>query len=90
LGRAKANNLYAGLLKVVEGLKNNGNNIEDLCNVVISDFDPDFKIDYLAVVDPILLKSLKTFDPAKGCVVLIAAYLEGVRLLDNLVISPQH
>jgi len=45
------------------------------------------KIDYLEICESKTLKTVTAFDPNIQTVVLIAATIEGVRLIDNIVIS---
>lgn len=50
--------------------------------------DPSIALDYLAVVDPATLEPVPILtDPGRA---LIAAYLDGVRLIDNLALDPGH
>ncbi|MCU0416523.1 MAG: pantoate--beta-alanine ligase [Cytophagaceae bacterium] len=48
---------------------------------------PDIRLDYLEIVDTIQLKSLSSFTVREPFVICIAAYVEGVRLIDNLIIQ---
>ena len=48
---------------------------------------PRPKIDYLAVVDPDTLESLKTVD--RPSLLALAVHLGPTRLIDNLVVEPR-
>lgn len=45
------------------------------------------KIDYIEICDAISLEPAKKIDPSKKYVALAAAFLEGVRLIDNIIID---
>lgn len=47
-------------------------------------FDP---VDYIAICDAHTLAPVDTYQPDKKLVVLVAAFIEGVRLIDNLMIN---
>ena len=50
-----------------------------------------FKVDYVAIADAVTLESLDNWDGQREIVALIAAFLNEVRLIDNLVLtSPQN
>ena len=62
----------------------NGNDISSIVGTgknLLS--DPNFELEYLEIVNPESLNPIlnNTGEPAVAC---IAAYLEGVRLIDNL------
>jgi pantothenate synthetase len=45
-----------------------------------------FDVDYLSVCDPISLKDLEEFN-SKPVLVAIAAFISGIRLIDNVLIE---
>ena len=45
-----------------------------------------FKVDYIEIADKITLQPLEKFEPRSGAVVLVAATLHDVRLIDNVLI----
>ncbi len=45
-----------------------------------------FKVDYIEIADKITLKAVEKFAPGSGAVVLVAATLHDVRLIDNVLI----
>ena len=46
-----------------------------------------FKVDYVEVADSATLETIETWDGKQTLVALIAAYLNDIRLIDNLIIS---
>jgi pantoate--beta-alanine ligase len=49
-----------------------------------------FKVDYVEIADINTLTSVKTWDGVTPLVALVAAYLNEVRLIDNLLLSPDN
>ncbi|MEM9991590.1 MAG: pantoate--beta-alanine ligase [Bacteroidota bacterium] len=49
--------------------------------------DAGFVVDYLSVVDGTTLQAIEVFEDAKSVVVVVAASLGDIRLIDNLIIS---
>jgi len=47
---------------------------------------PEVELEYLAICETSTLHSASQFDPEKEYVVLVAAWLEGVRLIDNILL----
>lgn len=46
--------------------------------------EKEFKLEYFEIVDDTTLEAVKSFDAKKGCVACVAAWLGGVRLIDNI------
>jgi pantoate--beta-alanine ligase len=51
--------------------------------------DAGFKTDYVEIADARTLKTIETWDGKKRLVTLVAAYLNEIRLIDNMLINPQ-
>jgi pantothenate synthetase len=50
---------------------------------------PEIQLEYLAVCSFLDLEPLSTFDSASGASIIIAAIVQGVRLIDNIIVPPQ-
>jgi len=50
---------------------------------------PEIQLEYLAVCSLLDLEPLSTFDSASGASIIIAAIVQGVRLIDNIIVPPQ-
>ncbi len=87
--RAKAPALYQALQTVAELATRVF--ADQACQEAITKHltDADFQVDYLALVHPKDLAPIQLPDPSAGAVVLIAVWLDGVRLIDNLIIAPK-
>ena len=48
---------------------------------------PDFSVEYLAICETRTLKHATTINPDKQYVAIVAAWLEGVRLIDNMLLD---
>ncbi|MEO5942870.1 MAG: pantoate--beta-alanine ligase [Ferruginibacter sp.] len=48
-----------------------------------------FKTDYVEIADALTLKTVETWDGKNPLVALVAAYLNEIRLIDNMPINPQ-
>lgn len=86
-GRKKAAALYRTLLYIKEHLlnKNTQQLIEDSANrLLAAGFD---KVEYISIADGNTLQEVTTSDQSATIVVLAAAFLEGVRLIDNMPLS---
>jgi pantoate--beta-alanine ligase len=86
-GRKKAAALYRTLLYIKEHLlnKNTQQLIEDSANrLLAAGFD---KVEYISIADGNTLQEVTTLDQSATIVVLAAAFLEGVRLIDNMPLS---
>ena len=53
-------------------------------NLMINEFS---SIDYIAICNALTLESLTKYDSSVPVVVMIAAFIDGVRLIDNMLIS---
>ncbi|MBL0883841.1 MAG: pantoate--beta-alanine ligase [Chitinophagaceae bacterium] len=85
--RAKAAAIYTGLKHIKSQLQ--PGNIESLCNQVTADlleigFD---KIDYISIANAKTLEPIDVWDGETALVVLAAAFLSGVRLIDNIPLT---
>ena len=86
-GRKKAVALYRTLLYIKEHLfeEDSVSLIEEAYSKLLAaGFE---KIDYIVIADTKTLKSLDLIDASTEAIVLAAAYLEGVRLIDNMLLS---
>jgi pantoate--beta-alanine ligase len=86
-GRKKAVALYRTLLYIKEHLfeEDSVSLIEEAYSKLLAaGFE---KIDYIVIADTKTLKSLDVIDASTEAIVLSAAYLEGVRLIDNMLLS---
>jgi pantoate--beta-alanine ligase len=53
-----------------------------------ADKQTSLEIEYFSVIDPDTFEEIETFSPGGSVAICIAAYLEGVRLIDNLYLRP--
>jgi pantoate--beta-alanine ligase len=84
--RTKATTIYRTLVFVKENL--NKYPLADLKQKAIQKLEEqDFKVDYVEIADASTLKPLNEWDSKHHCVILAAAYLNEVRLIDNLVLE---
>ena len=82
-GRAKAAVIFESLSLVKNKL--NSHSIQDLQALAIQQIekDPDFKVEYLEIVDR---NSLMPTSGKENLIVLCAVWLEGIRLIDNVIL----
>ncbi|MEO7120893.1 MAG: pantoate--beta-alanine ligase [Ginsengibacter sp.] len=82
--------LASFLHKSLEDIRNNilPGNFLKLKNTAIANLEKKgFKLDYLELADRSDLKIIKDYKKAQSCILLIAAYLKDVRLIDNLFLE---
>lgn len=82
--------LASFLYKSLEDIKNNilPGNFLKLKNTAIASLEKKgFKLDYLELADRSDLKIIEDYTQAQSCILLIAAYLKDVRLIDNLFLK---
>lgn len=86
-GRTKAAAIFNTLLHIKEHAFNKDNSLlteEAKTQLLAAGFE---KIDYIAIADAATLQTMDTWDQSKSLIVLVAAFLEGVRLIDNMPLS---
>lgn len=78
--------IYSSLEKIKEGYMS-GLSIEVLCEAAKSDINSikGFELEYFEIVDPTSLDRIQ-INENKSAVACVAAYIEGVRLIDNLML----
>ena len=66
------------------------NSVTEIKAHVVNSFDEDSscELEYFELVDPDTLESIDAIDENQSITACIAAYVEGVRLIDNLVFIP--
>lgn len=85
--RSKASEIYRVLSEIKKQLK--PGNLSPLKeNAVLQLNDAGFKVDYLEICHARNLTILDTWDGKAPVIALTAAFLSGVRLIDNLVLNP--
>lgn len=86
-GRQKASRIYKALSFIQESIHNDS--VSDLLKKAteIIEEDGDLKIEYLSICEAENLKEIGFIQSAQKYVILVAAWLEGVRLIDNMVIQ---
>ncbi|MER3499139.1 MAG: pantoate--beta-alanine ligase [Chitinophagaceae bacterium] len=83
--RAKAVTIYQTLLFLKDNIDKGA--LSDLKKLATKKLKQNgFRPDYVEIVDPKTLKPLNEWDSRQGAVGLIAAYLNEVRLIDNMVL----
>lgn len=81
INKTKANLIYKSLEKAREEFYSGKTCINYLKNIVLEELSADFKIQYIEIFDD----NLNNISIAnKGLRVFIAAYIDGVRLIDNI------
>ena len=84
--RANAATIYQTLIYLKEHLAQG-----DLSNILKSAYEKlveaGFKPDYVSIADAKTLQSVENWDGGTPLVALIAAFLEEVRLIDNMVLT---
>ena len=84
--RAKAKTIYQTLIFVKDHL--NKYPLADLKRKATDRLtEQGFRVDYVEIADGTTLKPLNEWDSKYNCVILAAAYLNDVRLIDNLVVA---
>jgi pantoate--beta-alanine ligase len=84
--RAKANTIY----KTLQFVKNNASTLPltELGKQATSRLEEkSFKVDYIEIADAKTLKPIQKFDPQIKTVAVVAAYLNDVRLIDNMMLN---
>ena len=85
--RSKASEIYRTLSEIKKLLKP-GSLLPLKENAILRLTDAGFKVDYLEICHARDLTILDTWDGKAPVIVLVAAFLSGVRLIDNLVLHP--
>jgi pantoate--beta-alanine ligase len=84
--RAKATALYESLVSLKQNL--NRGSLADLKNEAIKTLrEKGFRPDYVEIANAETLKPINEWDARTNCIGLVAAYLNDVRLIDNMVLS---
>ena len=84
--RAKATALFETLVFLKQNL--NKGSLSDLKNEATSLLQgKNFKTDYVEIADATTLKPINEWDSRTNIVGLVAAYINGVRLIDNMMLS---
>ena len=85
-GRQKASRIYKALSYIQDTIHNE--EVHSLLKKAteIIEEDRDLKIEYLSICETENLKEIKSIQAAQKYVILVAAWLEGVRLIDNKVV----
>jgi pantoate--beta-alanine ligase len=84
--RAKAKTIYETLVFVKENAANTS--VNELKSKAISMLEENkFKVDYIEIADAKTLQPIQKFDPHIKTVVVVAAYLNDVRLIDNMILN---
>lgn len=84
--RAKAPALYETLISLKENL--NKGSLTDLKKHAVDQLSQKgIKADYVEIADAKTLKPINEWDSRTNIVGLVAAYIDGVRLIDNLVLN---
>jgi len=81
----------AGLHQVLVSIKKNldGNSFLPLKNKAIKDLEnKNFKVEYLELAKTNNLEIVSDFKNKEDLIILVAAFLNDVRLIDNLLINP--
>ncbi|MGE4215619.1 MAG: pantoate--beta-alanine ligase [Fimbriimonadaceae bacterium] len=84
-GRAKAACMYQTLLSSVRRIQDGEQAGSVLAQGSESLRAQGFEVEYLAMVDPVTMEPRKTADPTSH--IIVAAKIEGIRLIDNLPVS---
>lgn len=88
-GLALAAKLYTGLQLVGTSLQANGSPQQaEKHGLKYYEQYQGIEVEYLAIVEPHTFESIETFLPERDVAVCVAAYIEGVRLIDNLYLRP--
>ena len=84
--RTRANNIYKALLEIKNTL--NKNNISTLKETAVKRLTEEgFKVDYIEVADRNTLELKNDPDDKTNLVALAAAFLNNVRLIDNIILN---
>ena len=87
-GKVLAANLYKALCQMEKQIKSGETNVEIIQQSglqLLTSF-PEIRVEYLEVVNGETLESVKDLNSISKTAICIAAFVEGVRLIDNLVI----
>ena len=84
--RAKAVSIYETLLFIKKSFHKG--HLEDTQQRAIDYLSAEgFKVDYVEICDANTLQPLQNWDGQTPLIALIAAFLEGVRLIDNMILT---
>ena len=59
----------------------------EVCQQALEQLDPAVELDYFEVIDREHLTPLEKIDPERGAVICMAALVDGVRLIDNIILE---
>jgi pantoate--beta-alanine ligase len=88
-GKRKAAKIYQGLSQAkMQLLKTN--NIMEVRHDLKAFYDEceGLRFEYVSFVDPSTFSEVETFSPENAVAICVAAYVEGIRLIDNLYLRP--
>jgi len=88
-GKEVATHIYKNLVSLANSLKSDNDlevNIQHVKNNLTA---IGFKVEYLALVNPDNMEEIVDIKYAKEAVIIIAAWLEGIRLIDNIIITTE-
>lgn len=86
-GRKKASRIYKALSYIKESISSDSFAALLKKATEIIEENGDLKIEYLSICETENLKEVGSIQPTHEYVILVAAWLEGVRLIDNMVIQ---
>ena len=88
--RQKAPLIYQSLCEIQEHFQKGGRDTQKLLSVARRQLDPIGKIDYLTIVDPDTLMARDSILPNRSSLCAVAITIGGVRLIDNLMLTPSN
>lgn len=86
-GRQQALQLYQALLRLKAGMAEKTPAMLRQEAVRFLEGSPGVTVEYVAICDAQTLESIDTFTETRPAVVLIAAWVDGVRLIDNMLLE---
>ena len=87
--RAAAPTIYQALLHIKRGL--HGGPLQPLITEAKGLLEQHgFKVDYVTIADAVTLDEVNEWDGKESLIALIAAYINEVRLIDNMLLTPEN
>ena len=89
-GRTIASNIFKGLSKASQSITS-GAKLADVKSELYSYYENigGLELEYAEIINPDTFDQLETYSPDQDVAICVAAYVEGVRLIDNLYLQPE-
>lgn len=88
-GIKTAENIHKGLM-IAKSMLTESNALYPVKKAISEHFNhlSDLRVEYISIINPETFEEIETFSPSQSVAICVAAYVEGIRLIDNLYLRP--